>query len=106
MNKDNQQTDFRGFVELNEAVDNINMKLLDLEKKIDTVGVFYYTVMAYLAGKLTKEEVVRIKERFGKASKDEVDSFLDSLDIMNDGNKEIKSITDMLDELDDDRWNE
>jgi len=106
MNKDDQQTDFRGFVELNDAVDSINMKLLDLEKKVDTVGVFYFTILAYLSGRLTKEEVKRVKERFSKASSEDVSKFLEAFNIMQERDGEIKSIVDMLESLEDDRWSE
>lgn len=99
-----QQTDFRGFVELNEAVDNINMKLLKLEKKIDTVAVFYYTIMSYMSGKLTQDEVKRIKNRFSEASSEDISKFLRSIKVMQEKNAEISSIVDMLEELDEDRW--
>lgn len=106
MNEDKQQTDYRGYIEINEAIDNINMKMLELENKIDTVAVFYYTIMAYFSGKLTKEEVRRVKERFNEASAEDVTKFLRAFEIMEESDKEIGSIVDMLDALEEDRWTE
>lgn len=103
-NQGEQQTDFRDFVELNKAVDNINMKLLTLEKKIDTVAVFYYTVMAYMSGKLTQDEVKRVKNRFSEASSEDISKFLKSINVIQEKDVEISSIVDMLEELDKDRW--
>lgn len=106
MSEQKQQTDMRDYDEINEAIDNINMKVLELEEKIDTVAVFYYTVMAYFSGKLTEEEVRRIKDKFENASAEDVSKFLQAFEIMQERDKEISSVVDMLEQLDAGRWNE
>jgi len=106
MEDEEQQTDYRDFVELNEAIDSLNMKVLELEKKIDTIGVFYYTILAYFSGKLSKEEVKRVKGRFGEASSEDVSKFLRAFDIMMEKDEDARSIVDMLEELEENRWNE
>lgn len=106
MKGDKQQTDMRDYEEINQALDNVNVKLLELEEKIDTVAVFYYTVMAYFSGKLTEEEVRRIKEKFGEASSKKVSQFLQAFEIMQERDKDVTSMVEMLKELDSNRWAE
>lgn len=101
-----QETDLRDYPQINKAIDNINLKLLDLENKLERIGVVYIIIIAYLQGKLNGDEVERIVERLMDSEDEVLEEFSDSTELLSESNEGVHSITEMLSLLEDERWSD
>ena len=101
---EDQQTDYRGFVELNEAIDSINMKLLRLEQEINRYGAIYLLLVGYLDGQLNEDELERISDNILAAEPDNIAEVMKKVDNENEDKDLVHSISQLVDSLEKDRW--
>lgn len=97
-----EQGEIRNYQQLNGAIDNLSTKIRELRQDMNSVLVLHHLILGYQDGKLNEEEISRLYDEFSDLSADRIDKLVDFL--TNDNNKELLSMKQMIDRLEEGRW--
>ncbi len=99
-----QQSELRSYPQINSAIDSINDKIYELRKDVDSMMVLDHLILGYADGKLNEDEVARLKAQFDQASEDKIRKFCSLIKEIESHNSKCLTITAMIEELDEGRW--